>query len=139
MSSVKFNDSSCTTSASKVSCDAMSSLAIDAYKKNRQYQSYLLQDPSCFRYQSLADRGDEHLLQKSLGIARNVCFEKTPEFQKGPWENQYAPQVDLPTFYEKWTRSKNQKLTCNNTNALIPCAPEPLGAFPGPQGFSFRA
>lgn len=135
MSSVHYKDNSCTMNADKISCDAMSFLAKDEYYKNKQFEEYLLQDPSCFRYQALANREEEHALQKNGGLSRNVCFEKTEEFQKGPWEATYVPQIALPTFYDKWTRAKNGTLTCQSTKP--PCTP-PLTDFPGPFGFSLR-
>lgn len=136
MSSVHYNDNSCTLNADKVSCDAMSSLSINEYHKNKIYENYLLQDPSCARYQSLANREEEHFLQKNGGLSRNVCFEKTADFQKGPWESTYVSQIKLPTFYEKWTRAKNGTLNCQSVT--IKCPPTPLEDFPGPFGFSLR-
>jgi len=139
MSSVQYNDNSCVLSADKVSCDAMSTLAKDEYFKNKIYEQYLLQDPSCFRYQSLANREEEHQLQKNGGISRNLCFEKTPQFQQGPWEEVYKPSVELPTFYEKWTRAKNNTVTCQKSNFECPSIPiKSTDTSSGPEGFSFR-
>jgi hypothetical protein len=129
----------CALHADKMSCDAMSSLSKAALIADFKHQSYLTNDPSCFRYQALADRGDEHLLQKSLGISRNVCFEKTPEFQQGEWQTTFPPMgVHLPTFYEQWTRAKNNTAKCMNherPECFKTFSPEP---YTGPCGFSLR-
>lgn len=139
MSSVSYNDSTCTNLADKLSCEAMSTLAKQEYFDNRIQELYLINNPACERYHSLADREQEHFLQKSLGISRNVCFDKTPAFQQGAWENQYIDMVNVPTFYEKWTRSKNNTVSCQPARKDIgKCDVKPMDQFPGPCGFALR-
>jgi len=136
MSSVSYGDSSCTLSAAQVSCDAMSEMAKSEYYKNKMTESYFLLDPSCERNQQLANREEEHFLQKSLGIARNVCFEKTAQFQQGPWESSFTEMVADPTRFEQWTRARGNAVDCRNRD--IKCPPTPLAPFPGPCGFMKR-
>lgn len=130
--------SDCQQRAEELSCHVMSYLSKNQLLADFQHQSYLTNDPSCFRYQDLADRGEEHSLQKNLGIARNICFEKTPDFQNGDWQSTFPPMtVRTPTFYEQWTRAKNTKLQCQSTErpkCFSEFSPE---RFPGPCGFSF--
>jgi hypothetical protein len=117
----------------------MASLSKTALLADFQHQSYLTHDPSCFRYQALADRGDEHFLQKSMGISRNVCFEKTEDFQNGTWQQTFPPlSVHTPTFYEQWTRAKNNTARCiqERPSCFNTFTPQP---FSGPCGFSLRS
>jgi hypothetical protein len=115
----------------------MSYLAKKERDADALHQAYLIHHPGCARFQELADRGDEHFLQKNLGISRNVCLDKTADYQNGDWQAAFPPMtVHLPTFYEKWTRAKNAKLQCQSTERPACFAtfnPEP---FPGPCGFT---
>lgn len=131
--------SGCKNIADQLSCDAMHSLARTALLADQQHQSYLTNDPSCFRNQEEADRWDEYFLQKSLGISRNVCFEKTPDFQNGVWQSQFPPMtVHEPTFFEKWTRARNARVQCAPVERPSCFASFTPPAFPGPEAFSFR-
>jgi hypothetical protein len=116
----------------------MRMLSRTALLADQQHQSYLTNDPSCFRHQENADRWQEHFLQKSLGISRNICFDKTPEFQNGEWQTYFPPMtVREPTFFEKWTRAKNARLQCQPTDRPKCFADFTPEHFPGPCGFSF--
>jgi len=106
------DNESCYAQASHASCDAMSELALKEYYADVGVMSRMLDDASCFRYQSLANRGLESTLQKGIGLSKNSCFTKTDQFNAGPWEKQVMG-VDMPTFYEQWTRARNNgKWTC---------------------------
>jgi hypothetical protein len=104
--------SSCYETASHISCDAMGELALKELNAERDRLTRLLDDSSCLRYQSMADRGLESHLQKGFGLSKNSCFTKTQQFNAGPWEKQVL-SVATPTFFEKWTRARNNsKLQC---------------------------
>jgi len=104
--------SSCYDAASHASCDAMSELAVQEWRADHQRMSRLFDDEGCRRFQSLADRDLESRIQKGFGLSKNACFTKTNQFNAGPWEKQVM-DVQLPTFYDKWTRARNNgKQTC---------------------------
>lgn len=103
-------EEACATSASHMSCDAMSLLAIEETKRNAKVLGYQTVYPACERFQQLADRTEEHRLQKVPVFARNACFTKEPAFQEGPWQTQFQP-VPLPNVrFDTWTRAKGKPL-----------------------------
>lgn len=109
--------------ASKMSCDAMKELSKSNYVNNLDFHMYALVEPPCELAFGFADRRQEHLLQKGAAISRNVCIEKLPAYQRGPWESVFVKPVStppVPMFYDKWTRSRlNSK--CNN-RSFCQCA-----------------
>lgn len=131
--------SQCSQLADQMACAAQRHLSRTALLADVQHQSYLTNDPSCFRFQAETDRWTEHFLQKSLGISRNICFEKTPEFQRGEWESGFPPMtVRDPTFFEKWTRAKNAQVKCQSTERPSCFANFTPERFEGPCGYSFQ-
>lgn len=105
----------CYEIASHVSCDAMSELAIRELRADQERLMRFMDDSSCIRYQSIADRGLESTLQKGFGLSKNTCFTKTDQFNAGAWDKEPIGVLDvqMPTFYEQWTRARNNsKVTC---------------------------
>jgi hypothetical protein len=100
-----FDDASCMMSASAMSCAAMHELAREEASRNVNVLSYNVLHPMCSRFQELADRKDEHELQKPPQFAKKLCFTKTPQFQDGPWRDQFAP-IPRPLEFDVQTRRR---------------------------------
>lgn len=108
MSSIPSNDASCMMQASDVSCDAMVGLAKDEAARNAATLGHQVVHPVCERFQQLADRAEEHGLQKPPTFARKMCFTKTDHFQEGPWSSQFAPIPYPNVRFDTWTRAKGK-------------------------------
>lgn len=105
MSSLPSNDESCKLSAAQMSCDAMIDLAKDEAQRNMNMMSYQVVHPICERFQKLADRGEEYLLQKSEVFGKKACFTQTDKYQDGPWKAQFDYPTATPKF-DTWSRRK---------------------------------
>lgn len=96
----------CAVTAANVSCEAMSELAIQEARRNSALLGYQTVYPACARFLELADRKEEHTLQKPATFAKNYCFTKEPAFQEGPWQTQFQ-SIPLPNVrFDTWTRAK---------------------------------
>jgi hypothetical protein len=101
------NDPTLALMASRMSCDAMSDLSKNHYIVNLDNHMHALTQPPCELAFGFADSRQEHLLQKGATIPRNVCIEKLPAFQRGPWESQIKPgQIQQPVFFLQSTRTR---------------------------------
>ena len=101
------SDPSLADLASRLSCDAMGDLSKKHYVNNLDSHMYSLTEPPCEMAFGFADRRQESLLQKGATISRNVCIEKLPAYQRGPWEASFAgPIPRQPVNYDQWTRSR---------------------------------
>jgi len=107
------SDPSLAEMAARLSCAAMSDLSKTNYLNNLDRHMYGLTEPPCELAFGFADRRQEHLLQKGATISRNVCIDKLPAYQRGPWEAAFAtPNVcpqQAPLYarhYDQWTRSR---------------------------------
>jgi len=105
MSSTTWNDLTCKNNSSALSCLAMRDLAIKETEENQIYMSYLLQDPSCERYQSLANRLKEHQLQGTQ-LSRRLCFTHDPTLKQGPY-NMHLSNGLKTQQWDQWTRRKD--------------------------------
>ena len=103
------SDSTLAEMASRLSCEAMGDLSKAQYTNDLGQHMYALTEPPCEYAFGFADRRQEHLLQKGVGLSRNVCIEKLPTYQRGPWEAAYAspgPIPQQPVHYDQWTRAR---------------------------------
>lgn len=91
--------------AGEMSCQAMTELAKAEAQRNLNMMSYQVVHPICERFQSLADRGDEYLLQKPSVFGKKVCFTPTDKFHDGPWKAQFEYPNATPKF-DTWSRRK---------------------------------
>lgn len=92
--------------ASRLSCDGMSDMAKEEYHRNLNQHLYVLSEPPCDMAFGFADRRQESLLQNGAAISRNVCIEKLPAYQRGPWEAAFAPLTPQQPKYDQWTRAR---------------------------------
>ena len=95
--------------ASRLSCDAMSHLSKGNYTANLSTHMHALTEPSCELAFGFVDRRQESLLQNGAGISRNVCIEKMPAYQRGPWEAAFVtPGLSLPqpVHFDQSTRAR---------------------------------
>jgi hypothetical protein len=83
----------------------MIDLALKDYDRNAGVLGYQIIDPSCERYQQLADRGEEYKLQLNGGISRNLCFTHDPSLKAGDYFHQI--QNTRKESFEQWTRRKD--------------------------------
>lgn len=104
MSSLPSEDKSCMISASDMSCQAMTELAKAEAQRNMGMMSYQVVHPICQRFQELADRGEEYLLQKPSVYGKKACFTQTDKYKDGPWTAQFELQA-TPQF-DTWSRRK---------------------------------
>ena len=103
------SDPTLTEWAARLSCDAMGELSKGNYTNNLTSHLYTLSEPSCELAFGFADRREEHLLQKGAALARNVCIEKLPAYQRGPWEEAFVKPgqaLAQPVHFDQWTRSR---------------------------------
>lgn len=100
------SENQCWPEAANVSCDAMSELAIAETRRNAAFLGYQTLYPACQRFQELANRVEEHNLQKTPQLLRKACFTKTPEFQEGPWKQQFSELAWQQMRFDTWTRAK---------------------------------
>jgi len=101
MSSIQWNDLTCTQQSSSMSCMAMRDLALKEFDENQTQLQYLLDDPSCERYHSMFDKGQ---LNGSV-LSRNLCFTHDPALKQGTYQQQYIDQ--FKPNYDEWTRRKD--------------------------------
>lgn len=103
-----FSQDFCYPLAADVSCVAMKELALDEGKRNAAALQRNLVFPACERFQKLADREEEYVLQKPTTFSRKMCFTKTSHFQQGDWETAFPKNgVDVwNARFETWTRAK---------------------------------
>lgn len=106
MSSVPNEDDSLMRNAGDVSCDAMIELAKQEALRNRNVMAYQVVHPVCQRYQELADRGEEYVLQKPTVFGKKMCFTKTTNFQDGDWVRQFQPLKPESVAFDTWSRRK---------------------------------
>ena len=101
-----FADSTCMNLADQLSCQNMLKLAQKEYHQNDDINRYMIEHPVCERFQNLADREQEYVLQKPLQFAKNLCMVKKPTYDQGDYVNQlHALPFDRMQF-EEWTRRK---------------------------------
>lgn len=105
MSSLPSNDQSCMLSSGQLSCDAMTELAKAEAQRNLNMMSYQVVHPICQRFQTLADREEEYLLQKPSVYGKKACFSQTDKYQDGPWKKQFEYPSATPQF-DTWSRRK---------------------------------
>jgi hypothetical protein len=105
MSSSTWNDTSCKNTSSLLSCQAMRELAMKEAEENMVHMSYLVNDPSCERYHSLADRVKEHSVQATV-LNRRLCFTHDPDLKQGTY-SEYIPGKLMDERWEEWTRRKD--------------------------------
>lgn len=139
---------SCVPWADQLSCDAMRELAIRESRRNAANTGYMLLHPACSRFQTLADRGAEHDLQKTFGsFKKKICIDKSPKFGDGPWKAAFPPEILAPPVaerFEQWTRAKQPRLPGQGgadataalaglaaANTAPPCPPGMTSSAPG--------
>lgn len=105
MSSTTWNDLTCQNTSSSISCLAMRDLAMKEAEENNVHLSYLLMDPSCQRYQALADRVQEHNVQATV-LSRRLCFTHDPTLKQGSYELPMSNGLPQQRW-EQWTRRKD--------------------------------
>lgn len=105
MSSLPSEDKSCMIAAGNMSCQAMTELAKAEAQRNVGMMSYHVVHPMCQRFQELADRGEEYLLQKPTVYGKKACFSQTDKYQDGPWKSQFDYPAAMPKF-DTWSRRK---------------------------------
>ena len=88
------NNASCMSLADQMSCEAQVWLAKEEARKNAGVFSQSL--APCERYTVLADREQEHALQKTEGASKKLCVTKTAHYQDGDWVQQFTPLMSVP-------------------------------------------
>ena len=107
MSSLEPEDPTCMNAADMMSCDAMIILAKKEAKADTAICSRDLLNPVCSRYNSLADRGTEYILQANGIISKNICFNPNVMIKTGEWEQQFeALQPKMANAYDTFTRPR---------------------------------
>ena len=99
----------CASTANKMSCDAMSFMAQNESLRNARVMDYLVNHPTCERFNSLADRGLEHEIQanSTTAISRKLCVTKTAQYGIGEWTAMMNPPLPpVLARFDEWTRSK---------------------------------
>lgn len=86
-----FADDTCMNVADDISCTAMTELAMKQYLQNQKGLLYQTNFPACERFLQLADREEEHRLQKPLTTAKKMCFTKNDDYQAGEWTRMFDP------------------------------------------------
>lgn len=104
--STAWNDESCKNMASDLSCLAMRDLALKEAENNQLQLSYLVNDPSCERYHSLADRVKEHSVQATV-LNRRLCFTHDPTLKQGSYISHMSTPVLQERMWEQWTKRKD--------------------------------
>lgn len=111
MSSVDAEDKQLWNASSQLSCQIMTQLAQDEARRNNGPLSYQVVHPVCEKYQQLADREAEHLLQKTNPHGKKACFMKQHNYQDGPWTAQFAsPLHQNDVAFDIWSRRKGTPL-----------------------------
>jgi hypothetical protein len=110
------DDNSCMLSADAMSCDAQIGLAKNELARNSYVTNYLVNHPVCERFNQLMDRGEEYDLLKTVGSSKKLCITKNPNFNEGPWTDQFTTLLgDKPqesknaviyTKFDEWTSAK---------------------------------
>jgi len=101
MSSIQWNDLTCTQQSSSMSCMAMRDLAMKEADENQTQMMYLLDDPSCERYHSIYDKGQLN----GTVLSRRLCFTHDPALKQGAYQQQY--ENGFTPNYDQWTRRKD--------------------------------
>jgi hypothetical protein len=92
--------------ADKMSCGAMSELSLGHYENNVGNHLRGFAEPPCEHMWGFKDVREEHLLQKGGPMKRNMCVEKLPAYQRGPWETAFKAPVEPPVRFDQWTRAR---------------------------------
>lgn len=104
------SDDQCHLASANMSCEAMTALAAREAQNNSVLLQYNTVHPVCQRFMELADRVDEYKLQKPSTFVKNACFTKTPAFQQGPWDKQFASDFAWQNIsFDAWTKAKGTK------------------------------
>lgn len=106
MSSIPSEDKSCMMSASEMSCQAMTLLAKQEAERNQGVMFRQVLHPACEKFQQLADRAEEYVLQKPSVFGKKMCFSQTENYQDGPWKDQFKPLTSLQASFDTWSRRK---------------------------------
>jgi len=98
--------------AARMACDAVRGLSKDHFVAQRKQHDRAFSEPPCEYLFGFADRGMEGLLQRGIGLTRNVCLLKTARFGQGPWAAQVPADAIAagpapPVFFDRWTRSRD--------------------------------
>lgn len=101
-------ESDCASAADLMSCAAMMSLAKQEAVGNIHQLSYLVNNPSCERFHTLADRTTENKLKMDPAtLSRKLCVTKTPVYGEGQWvQMMHPPLTRVQENFDEWTRSK---------------------------------
>lgn len=104
MSSLDPQDPSCMNASDQMSCAAMTELAKKEAQSNGYHLKFLIDNPVCDRYHSLADRGTEYMLQANGIVSKNICFNPSVMVKSGEWDQQLGlllprnqPEFDVQT------------------------------------------
>jgi len=99
----------CARAADMMSCAAMIGMAKAEAKADAVTLDYLVNNPVCERFHTLADRVVEHQLQldPTTAISRKLCVYKTPQYGTGEWVRMLQPL--LPPVKQRFDEQTKQR------------------------------